>query len=67
MDVAAALDLPPQRTQTSLRRLHDVLKRSRHLMTKQDVVRTSEKRRRIHDVLRTSDLRCLEDVQFTTP
>ena len=55
-----------QRTQTSLRRLQDVLKRSQRLMTKQDVVRTSGKRRRIYDVLKTSDLRRLEDVQFTT-
>ena len=55
-----------QRTQTSLRRLQDVLKRSRRLATKQDVVTTSGKRRRIYDVLKTSDLRRLEDVQFTT-
>ena len=55
-----------QRTQTSLRRLQDVLKRSRRLATKQDVVTTSGKRRRIYDVLKTSDLRHLEDVQFRT-
>ena len=55
-----------QRTQTSLRRLQDVLKRSRRLATKQDVVTTSGKRRRIYDVLKTSDLRRLEDVQFRT-
>ena len=55
-----------QRTQTSLRRLQDVLKRSRRLTTKSDVVKTSGKRRLIYDVLKTSDLRRLEDVQFTT-
>ena len=55
-----------QLTQTSLRRLQDVLKRSRRLTTKQDVVTTSGKRRRIYGVLKTSDLRRLEDVQFTT-
>ena len=55
-----------QRTQTSLRRLQDVLKRSRRLATKQDVVTTSGKRRRIYDVLKTSDLRRLEDVRFTS-
>ena len=55
-----------QPTQTSLRRLQDVLKRSRRLTTKQDVVTTSGKRRLIYDVLKTSDLRRLEDVQFTT-
>ena len=54
-----------QLTQTSLRRLQDVLKRSRRLTTKQDVVTTSGKRRRIYEVLKTSDLRRLEDVQFT--
>ena len=55
-----------QRTQTSLRRLQDVLKRSRRFTTKPDVVTTSGKRRRIYDVLKTSDLRHLEDVQFGT-
>ena len=55
-----------QRTQTSLRRLQDVLKRSRRLTTKQDVVTTSGKRRLIYDILKTSDLRRLEDVKFTT-
>ena len=55
-----------QRTQTSLRRLQDVSKRSRRLATKQDVVTTSGKRRRIYDALKTSDLRRLEDVQFRT-
>ena len=55
-----------QPTQTSLRRLQDVLKRSRRLVTKQDGVTTSGKRRRIYDVLKTSNLRRLEDVQFTT-
>ena len=37
---------PTQRTQRSLRRLQDVLKRSRRLMTNQDVT-MSRKRRRI--------------------
>ena len=55
-----------QRTQTSLRRLQDVLKRSRRLATKQDVVKTSGKRYLIYDVLKTSYFRCLEDVLFTT-
>ena len=55
-----------QLAQTSLRRLQDVLKRSRRLTTKQDVVTTAGKRRQIYDVLKTSDLRRLEDVQFTT-
>ena len=55
-----------QRTQTSLSRLQDVLKRSRRLATKQDVVMTSGRRRQIYDVLKTSDLRRLEDVQFRT-
>ena len=50
---------------TPLRRLQDVLKRSRHLTTKQDVVTTSGKRHRIYDVLKTSDLRSLKDVEFT--
>ena len=36
--------IPPQQTQTSLRRLQDVLKRSRRVTTKQDVVTTSGKR-----------------------
>ena len=65
-----------QRTQTSLRRLQDVLKRSRRLTTKPDVAKTSGKRRLIHvilktsnlrrhqDILRTSDLQRLEDVRF---
>ena len=57
---------PSQRTQTSLRRLQDVLKRSRRLTTKQDVVPTSRKRRLIDDVLETSDLRRLEDVELAT-
>ena len=55
-----------QRTQTSLRRLQDVWKRSRRLTTKPDVFRTSGRWRRIYDVLKTSDLRHLEDVWFTT-
>ena len=50
-----------QRTQTSFRRLQDVLKRSRRLASKPDVVTTSGRRHRIYDVLRTSDLRCHED------
>ena len=54
-----------QRTQTSLRRLQDVLKRSRHLMTKQEFV-TSDRRRQIYDTLKMSDLCRLEGVQFTT-
>ena len=55
-----------QRTQTSLRRLQDVLQRSRRLTTKQDVVTMSGKKGLIYDVLKTSDLRRLEDVHFTT-
>ena len=58
---------PSQRTQTSLRRLQDVLERSRRLATKQDVVTTSGKRRRIYHVgFTTFDLRDVEDVQFRT-
>ena len=56
--------VPSQWTQTSLRRLQDVLKRSRRLTTKPDAVTTSGKRRHIYNVLKTSDLRPLEDVQF---
>ena len=52
--------------QKSLRRLQDVLKMSRRLTTKQDVVTTSGKRRSIYDVLKTCDLRHLDDVQFRT-
>ena len=44
----------------------DVLKRSRCLTTKPDVVKTSGKRRLICNILKTFYLRCLEDVQFTT-
>ena len=55
-----------QPTQTSLRCLQDVLKRSRCITTKQDVVTTSGKRCQIYDVLKTSDLRRLEDNHFTT-
>ena len=70
-----------QWTQTSLKRHQDVLKRSRRLATKQDVVTTSGKRFRIYNVLKTSDLqhqrpiyivlktsdlRRLEDAWFTT-
>ena len=47
---------PTQLTQTSLKRLQDVLKRSRHLTIKQDVITTSGKRRRIYNVLKMSDL-----------
>ena len=50
----------------SLRRLQDVLKRSKRLATKQELVTTSGKRRRIYDVLNTTDLRHLEGVQFRT-
>ena len=66
IDLFVFLQTLSQRTQTSLRRLQDVLKRLRRLMTKQDVVRTSGKRCRIYVVLKTSDFRRLEDVQFTT-
>ena len=45
-----------QRTQTSVRRLQDVLNKSRRLTTKQDVVTTFGKRHRIYDVLKTSVL-----------
>ena len=55
-----------KRTQTSLRRLQDFLKRSRRLTTKQDVVMTSGKRCRIYDVLKTSDLWRLADVWYLT-
>ena len=55
-----------QWTQTSFRRLQGVLKRSRRLMTKPDVVKTSGKRRLIYDVMKMSDLRRLEDVVFKT-
>ena len=55
-----------QRTRTSLRRLQDVLKRSRRLMTKPVVLKTSGRWRLIYDVLKTSDLRRLEDVWFTS-
>ena len=53
-----------QQTQTSLRRLQDVLKRSRRLTTKPDVVKTSGRGRFVYDVLKTSDLRLLEDIWF---
>ena len=55
-----------QPTQTSLRCLQDVLKRSRCITTKQDIVMTSGKRCQIYDVLKTSDLHHLEDNHFTT-
>ena len=42
------------------------LKRSRRLTTKPDPVKTSGKTRWIYDVLKTSYLRRLGDVQFTT-
>ena len=58
--------LHTQPTQTSLRRLQDVLKRSRRLTTKQDVLTTSGKRRQIYNILRKSDLRRLEEDQFAT-
>ena len=56
------------------RRLQDVLKKSRRLSNKQNVVTTSGKRRPIYDVLKTSDLDVLktsnlgrlENVWFTT-
>ena len=53
-----------QRKQKSLRRLQDVLKMSRRLTTKQDVVTTSGKRRSIYDVLKMRGLRHLDDIQF---
>ena len=55
-----------QRTQRSSRRLQDVLKRSRCLTTKHDVVTTSGKRRHIYDVLKVSNLWRLESFWFTT-
>ena len=55
-----------QSTQTSLRRLQDVLKSSRRLTTKQDVVMTSGKRRQIYDVLKTSNFWRFENVWFKT-
>ena len=55
-----------QRTQTSLTRLQDVSKRSRGLTTNLSVVTTSGKRRLIYEIFKTSDLRRLEDVWFTT-
>ena len=58
--------VPSQWTQTPLRRLQDVLKRSRRLTTKPDVVTTSGKRRQIYDILNTSDLRHYEDIQIVT-
>ena len=59
-------NLPSQRIQTSLRHLQDVLKRSRRLTTKPNVVKTSGKRCLIYDVLKTPYLHRLEDVQFAT-
>ena len=50
-----------QWTQMHLRRPQDVLKMSRRLATKPDVVTTSGKRCFIYDVLKTSDLRRLEE------
>ena len=43
-------------------RLLRILKRSRRLTTKHDVVTTSGRKRRIYDVLKTSNLRRLEDI-----
>ena len=51
-----------QRTETSLRHLQDVLKRSRRLTTKRDIATTSGKRHSIYDVLKTSDIGRLDDV-----
>ena len=61
--------MPPQRTQTSLRCLQDILKRSRRLTTKQDVFRTSGLRRPEDVWLRhfeMSNLGRLKNVWFTT-
>ena len=58
--------LKSQPTQTSFGRLQDVLKRSRRLTNKQDVVTTSRKKGQIYDVIKTSDLRRLKDIKFTT-
>ena len=55
-----------QRTETSLRRLRDVLKRLRRLTTKPDVLTTPGRRRLIYDVLKSSDLRRLQNVRFTS-
>ena len=55
-----------QQKQTSLRRLQDVLKRSWRLTTKPAVLKTSGRGSLICNVLKTSDLRCLEDLGFTT-
>ena len=55
-----------QRTQTSLRHPQIILKRLPYFTTKPDVAKTSGKGRLTQDVWRTSDLRRLEDVQFTT-
>ena len=55
-----------QRTQISLTRFQNVLKKLGRLTTKPNVVETSGKRHLIYDVLKTSYLRCLEEVQFTT-
>ena len=52
-----------QRTQTSLRRLQDVLKRLRRL--EKDVWFTTSWGRLIYVVLKTSNLRPLQDVWFT--
>ena len=58
--------VPPQRTQTILRRLYDVIKRSQSLLIKLDAITTFARRRRIYDIFKTSDLRCLEDIRFKT-
>ena len=55
-----------QWTQTSLRRLQDILKRSQHLATKPDAVKTSWRRRLIYVVLKMSDLRLIYVVLKTS-
>ena len=55
-----------QQTQTSLKRLQDVLKRWRRLTTKSDVLTTSGRGRLIFVALKTSDSRHLKDVWFAT-
>ena len=51
---------------TSLRRLQNILKRSRHLTTKPDVWFRTPWGRLIYDILKTSNLQRLEDVCKTT-
>ena len=55
-----------QRTQKSLRCFKDVLKRPRRLTTKQYVGFKTSSRRLIYVVFNTSNLRSLDDIQFTT-